>query len=233
MLSSASELERRVARAMTMVNAYSFGSLTRCAAGGGNIAPFCGITYPVPEYVQIDAKAYDNAAQAIVNGIRNNPQYQASTACVQDMKSFYCNLLFPRCDPLRNEVIYNTSNCVNADEKCPQVVHDSLKKSRICDFIPRGTFYLNDCVKPPSFTYQTCPTAPSGVLIPKFLSANPVFQDISATSFKAYLKKEKVSDHCIQVAMHLECAATPFCSPNKTLLLTTITQRVCTNFYNW
>ncbi|EDV23921.1 uncharacterized protein TRIADDRAFT_57634 [Trichoplax adhaerens] len=230
-LSSASELDR-LTRAVNMIKAYSAGSLTTCAAVGNN-APFCDVSYPVPEYAQRDAKALDRAAQTIVNGIKNSPSVSASQACLRDIKGLYCNIMFPRCDRVRNEISFNTSNCINADEKCPQSIRDNIKKGHLCDYIPRGKFYLNDCIKPPSYSYKTCPNAPNAVLIPKFLVAEPVLQDNGATALKKYLKSKKVSDACINTAMQLECGVIPFCSPNKTLLLTTLTQSVCKNFINW
>ena len=226
------EIHQRIARAMAMVNAYSVGSLTKCGSVG-NDAQFCGVKYPVPEYVQYFGKSYDNVAKSVVNGIKNNPSLKVSPACVHDVKGLYCNLMFPRCDMQSNEITFNTSNCINSDVKCPTAVHNYIRKSHICDFVPKGSFYLNDCIKPPSYNYQTCPKAPDAVRIPKFLANNPLFQDTTATTFKQFLKKSNVSDHCIQVAMQLECGATAFCSPNRTLLLTTITKRVCHNFYNW
>ncbi|EDV23920.1 uncharacterized protein TRIADDRAFT_57633 [Trichoplax adhaerens] len=214
------------------VKAYSYNSLTSCA-NIGNIATYCGVNYPVPNVIKTDATRLVVAAKALVNYIKNGPQFNAPAACVNDIKNTYCSILFPRCDSKRNEVSFNTSNCINSYNNCPDSVKKILPSYINCDVIPKGAFYLNDCIKPPSFNLKNCPNPPSNVLIPRYLTMDPLLVDTSIPNLRSFMQTQGNNKLCIQSFVDFLCADIPFCSQDRTMLLTTATTGKCQSSFSW
>ena len=202
-------------------------------ANVGSAGVYCSVNYAVPDSIRINAAENAMTAQTLVNYIKNSPQFQASDACVNDVRKSICSILFPRCDPQRKEVIFDTGDCINSFKDCPAGVKNVLKNYMNCDVLPKGKFVLNDCIKPPSFNLKNCPQAASNVLIPKYLAMNPLLVDTSIPGLKSFMQSQGNDNQCIQLLVKFLCADIPFCSQNKTKLLTTATVQGCQSLFTW
>lgn len=194
---------------------------------------YCDINYPVPNWIKTNAAENAITAQALVNFIKNSPQFKASDACINDVRKVFCSVLFPQCDPQRNQVNFNAGNCMNSFSNCPNGVKTLLKNYINCDLLPKGAFKLNDCIKPPNFNLKNCPKAASNVLIPKYLTMNSLIVDTGIPALRSFMQSQANDNLCVQQVVNFMCTDAPFCSQDKTKLLTTATVKGCQSILTW
>ena len=140
-------------------------------------------------------------------------------------------MIFPRCNITSNQIIFNTSNCYAATSRCPPIVDSVIRQTALCQNIPTGP--LDTCVKPLKIHYHYCPNRPSLVYVPKFLLLDRLLIDIAAKYQINILKLGGAKEQCIQKFLNLMCQATPFCSPDKKSLMTSVTKQMCYEAINW
>ncbi|EDV23917.1 uncharacterized protein TRIADDRAFT_57630 [Trichoplax adhaerens] len=213
-----------------MVNAFSLGPLNFCGDVLASAKSICGINYKTPGMIAKFSNLLANDVQTFTNTALNlAPASQIKTSCRADIKNFYCRLFFPSCNAASELISYNLPNCTTYGLSCPKKVYDRAHALNLCKVVPNGSFRTDVCVKPSTEGTTICPKPPSKLLVPQWLKHEDRLNDRSAQGITSALKFYNASTSCTKRMQQFVCGSQLFCSPDKTQLLTTATQRTCMN----
>ena len=226
-------LDQRYERTVVeMTTAYSLGPIDQCSDIGSPGA-YCGINYKVPYITARYAGQLAKDEKLIINGFTNNPKYPVSAKCASDIKNFYCNAFYPKCDPAKKTITYSLQGCDILGKSCPKAIYDSLRKAGSCDLFPSGTYKTNQCVKAIASGTKLCPKPNANAKVPAWLSHEDQLNDNGAQNLKAFMIQGNTTSACIANMINFLCTIQPFCSIDGKTLLTTGTKNQCNAALNW
>lgn len=215
-----------------MVTAYSLGGIAQCS-DIGSPGIYCGVNYKVPTVVARFAGQLAKDEKLLIHAFVNNPKLPVSKKCASDIKTFYCNVFYPRCNVANKTITYNLQNCATLGTSCPKAVRDGVHKIGSCSILPSGTYRANQCVKPITSGTKICPTPNANARVPQWLSHEDQFNDNAAQNLKNALTKGNASSACTARMINFICTSQSFCSTDGKTLLTTGTQSKCNAALNW
>ncbi|EDV28225.1 uncharacterized protein TRIADDRAFT_53619 [Trichoplax adhaerens] len=165
-------------------------------------------------------------------------ELQSGIKCANYFKQIKCNATFPQCSSDRTTLTYvNISNlCAQFRSECSNTSNVPAECTYHRPSEPKSVYNLSACIKPTSalhFHGNDCPPRPKDLTIPEWFNDDRSQLQVIAIHVPDTLRSNGASESCIKKVLSYGCHEIPFCSADRTELLSAGNQQNCQKALTW